>query len=1023
MTRSGEPRNEVVELRVHGVHGTSPAAMLGVEDGEVRQVAGDNLTGSYRSKSGELPYRDLTGRPVSVEAYSWGTLTSGVPRFLGWVQRALWLLLLPFALANLSYWARLGVGAPTREARAGVRFTRLGGLLLTVFMVLIPAIIGIDLVAWQCYRGDSPGCTPLPGLLDFLADLSPGQRLAVGSALPLAFVAVLWFLSRQSLLRYEEVTYEGQEAGDSASVLRHPSLWSGKLRTQQLQRIHLTLALAAVVGFSAGHVVNDKVGGGGVVWATFGAALVLALLAALWALTIHPDDVEYAEGLGLLSVRTPTEEGYRGWHRWLPGVLVVTMGVTTLVHLVVLWTDGSPLRQEADFVGDNTWFISVFVALTAVHLALFTGERMGRWWSRLVVALVLLLAAVALLRHLRRLDDLPGSERLWELVGVAGAAVVLVMLGLWQWRTRREHAGEAWNGAGASVMLATAAWVALLFTTGAVTATANYLNGGEHGVDDLVSRLGDSPRSSATQVVTQAAEGSVLEATGDVVVRDAVITLDGSDPILRSGTVVSERLFDVEEEAVRGLDGVALQKGRTVLEAGYVLLETDRVRIQDSCVRQSDTSPCSPESSRFLVGGMLELPSASDPDRPSRIRIQSPGGVELSPTAPPSVPLVVPQVLIWSPLAQTLWLVGSGLWVLLALLLFRRSHPAIDALVEAEIGPRDRAACAKARRRAAFAHRAERLLDGIGVITSLLAIGLIVVSAGGKAPWERFEALRPFATLGMYVALALGLGLVLLFSRVRTSEGTRKAVGVLWDLTTFWPRAAHPLAPPCYAERVVPELRTRVDWALHYRTSPEGLDKRAGNHVVLSGHSQGSVIVCALLCRLPRADLRRVRVITYGSQIRTLYGRIFPAVFGPGQIGYHPTTGITTLSGPEPDAPAGPVEHPDDPWDGRPGSLTARLHASGGAWVNLFRRSDPLGYRVFSDREQPFPATLADGVVGVDYYVPEVPDVVVGDAGPQVNTHGGYQHTLVYRTVVARWTGETPQPDPEGTKDIPALPV
>ena len=40
---------EIVELRVHGVHGTSPAAMLGVDEGDVRQVAGDNLTGVYRS--------------------------------------------------------------------------------------------------------------------------------------------------------------------------------------------------------------------------------------------------------------------------------------------------------------------------------------------------------------------------------------------------------------------------------------------------------------------------------------------------------------------------------------------------------------------------------------------------------------------------------------------------------------------------------------------------------------------------------------------------------------------------------------------------------------------------------------------------------------------------------------------------------------------------------------------------------------------------------------------------------------
>ena len=1010
----GEVLGEVVELRVHGVHGTSPATMLGIESGEVRQVAGDNLTGLYRSKNGEVPYRDLTGHPVAVEAYSWGTLTSGVRGFLGWVQRALWLLLLPFALANLAYWARLDLGKTTRVALWSARFTRLGGLLLTVFMVLIPALIGVDLVAWQCYRGDSPGCERLPGVLDFMADLSATQRLAVGSVLPLLFVAVLWFLSRQSLLRYEEVTFHGSEPHDRTLVLQHARLWNGKLRTQQLQRVHLTVALATVVAFSGGHVVNHKVGGGGLVHVTFAAALVLALLAAAWAVTLHPDDVEHdgRERPG----RRPTPNGYAGWHRRVPGVLLVAALATTVAHLVVLWNQSGDLRQEVDFVGDNTWFISVFVALTAVHLALFTGERMTTPWSVATVVVVLLLAAIALLSHLGHLDALPGSIDAWQVGAIAAAAVLLLALGGWQVRGCRDHRAQAWNGAGASVMLATAAWVALLFTTGAVTATANYLNGAEHGVDDLVSRLGDFPHSSATQAVAEADEGSVLALSGDVVVRDAVITLDGPGPVIRSGTVESERLFDVGEKAVHDLDGVALQKGRTRLRRGVLVLESGRLRIQDSCVRLNDRSPCSPESSRFLVGGLLELPDATA-DRPSRLRIASRHGVELHPTSPPAVPLVVPQVLIWAPLAQTAWLVALAGWLVVALLLFRRSRPQLDALVDAEIPARDRADCRKARRRAAFAHRAERLLDGMGVITSVLAIGLVVVSAGGKAPWERFEFLRPFATLGMYVALALGLGLVLLFSRVRTSEGTRKAVGVLWDLTTFWPRAAHPLAPPCYAERVVPELRTRVDWALHF--PKDGKDLRAGNRVVLSGHSQGSVIVCALISRLPPADLHRVRVITYGSQIRALYGRIFPAVFGPDEIGYEATPGITTLSRPEPDVPVpvppitadSPVR-PPFPWDHEEDSLAARLHAAGGSWVNLFRRSDPLGFRVFSDHDR-----------SPDQYVPEVPDVVVGDAGPRVNTHSGYQHTLAYRTAVAAWTGETVQPDPVETTHIPPLPV
>ena len=86
----------------------------------------DGLTGVFRSADGKVPYRDLTNGPI-VEAYSWGALTSGVGGALGWLKRALWLLLLPFSLANLAYWARLRVGESGGQARYGVVAARLAG--------------------------------------------------------------------------------------------------------------------------------------------------------------------------------------------------------------------------------------------------------------------------------------------------------------------------------------------------------------------------------------------------------------------------------------------------------------------------------------------------------------------------------------------------------------------------------------------------------------------------------------------------------------------------------------------------------------------------------------------------------------------------------------------------------------------------------------------------------------------------------------------------------------------------------
>ena len=99
---------------------------------------------------------------------------------------------------------------------------------------------------------------------------------------------------------------------------------------------------------------------------------------------------------------------------------------------------------------------------------------------------------------------------------------------------------------------------------------------------------------------------------------------------------------------------------------------------------------------------------------------------------------------------------------------------------------------------------------------------------------------------------------------------TRRAVGALWDVGTFWPRVAHPLAPPSYAERAVPQLVARVSRMT-----------REGTSVVLSGHSQGSVLAAATVWQLPDDCLGRVALVTHGSPLDRLYARYFPAFFGP----------------------------------------------------------------------------------------------------------------------------------------------
>ncbi|MFC3236843.1 hypothetical protein [Streptomyces nitrosporeus] len=235
----------------------------------------------------------------------------------------------------------------------------------------------------------------------------------------------------------------------------------------------------------------------------------------------------------------------------------------------------------------------------------------------------------------------------------------------------------------------------------------------------------------------------------------------------------------------------------------------------------------------------------------------------------------------------------------------RRMEPAIEAEYGAERPDAARTRqIARVRAAAALTDSAPRIVGLVSGATLFLGAGALVGAwTAGEVPGLAVHGAGPFVESLADAAQAtgswmIGFGFILFVTwgrRAYRDVSARRTIGILWDVGTFWPRAAHPFAPPCYAERAVPDLSSRMcAWT-----------GQTGGRLVISGHSQGSVLAAAAVWQLPDTARHQVALLTYGSPIERLYGRWFPAYFGPAPL--------------------------------------AGLHRSVHCWRNLWRATDPIG--------------------------------------------------------------------------------
>ncbi|HSL25577.1 MAG TPA: hypothetical protein VLA54_04780 [Acidimicrobiia bacterium] len=310
----------------------------------------------------------------------------------------------------------------------------------------------------------------------------------------------------------------------------------------------------------------------------------------------------------------------------------------------------------------------------------------------------------------------------------------------------------------------------------------------------------------------------------------------------------------------------------------------------------------------------------------------------------------------WFSLAALAAVAAAAIAALLALLWLRGRGSSVANLATINARYGDPAVQRERRSWLGRIARAEAVSELVDDSEALLTVLLSMVVGGSIGfYWIRtFGTGSPLGPIGLvpagwrslipaatWVSSVLPLVALAVIYRSFRNPGTRRRVGIIWDIVTFWPRWYHPLAPPPYSARAVPELGVRLARLVN-----------EGAAVTLSAHSQGSILAAASVARLPAGIRGSLRLLTHGSPLRRLYGRFFPAYFG------------TPL-----------VEQ-----------IRARLE---GRWLNLFRPTDPIGGPVGSE--------------GVDRTCrdPETDRREPGDPLPRVQGHAFYAGTTAYDEALA----------------------
>jgi hypothetical protein len=296
-----------------------------------------------------------------------------------------------------------------------------------------------------------------------------------------------------------------------------------------------------------------------------------------------------------------------------------------------------------------------------------------------------------------------------------------------------------------------------------------------------------------------------------------------------------------------------------------------------------------------------------------------------------------PVTRLWGASAVLAVLLGVPVAAVVAVRGWRSSRPRLALVGVLHAGrAEDVPDAARAWYRAGWQRRhLHRVVLGVaGVLCTGTAIAVFLRFSGRTPPaW-----VLPLSGVGVLALGALIASLLRAVYNAARAPDAGRHLGVLADLACFWPREAHPIVPPCYALKVAPELAAR---AVEHLRDP-------GTRVVLTGNSQGSLLVVVaavrLLNSLNEPERRRIGIVTVGSPLQWAYPRAFPGV----------------------------VSHT---------SLAALAGQLGTRWRALCRGTDPIGGAVTTWRHQ----VVGDRLLGMGFR----PDGTTGPLPPARRSPNG----------------------------------